>query len=68
MLQNVNLCWNFSLKYVIINSYGDVMVSTGVLEHRWQVECLRHRHKKINANKIKNVLANLGATPELTYA
>ena len=44
------------------------MVSTGVLEHRWQVECLRHRHKKINANKIKNVLANLGAAPELTYA
>ena len=44
------------------------MVSTEVLEHRWQVECLRYRHQKINANKVKNVLANLGATPELTYA
>ena len=35
------------------------MVSTGIVEHRWQVECPRHGHKKINANKIKNAVATL---------
>ena len=40
-------------------SHGADLVSTGIFEHRWQVESPRHGHKKINANKIKNAVANL---------
>ena len=39
--------------------YGADLVSTGIFEHRWQVEGPRHGHKKINANKIKNAVANM---------
>ena len=40
-------------------TYGADMVSTGIVEHRWQVECPRYGHKKINANKIKNAFASM---------
>ena len=45
--------------YDIIYTHGADLVSTGIVEHRWQVECPRHGHKKINANKIKNAVATL---------
>lgn len=49
--------------------HGDVMVSTGILKHRWQVEGLRYRHKKINANKIKNAFANMfGGNQAVAFA
>ena len=35
------------------------MVSTGSLEHRWQVGGTRYEQKAINANKVKNALASL---------
>ena len=35
------------------------MVSTGILENRWQVECPRYGHKKINAKNLKNAVSNL---------
>ena len=45
------------------------MVSTGVLEHRWQVECSRYEHKAINANKLKNAVANMfGGNQTLAFA
>ena len=50
---------NFFSIYDIIFIHGADLVSTGIFEHRWQVECPRHGHKKINANKIKNAVANL---------
>ena len=50
-------------------TYGDDLVSTGIVEHRWQVECPRHGHKKINANKIKNAVATLfGANQAVAFA
>ena len=49
--------------------HGADLVSTGVFEHRWQVECPRHGHKKINANKIKNAVANLfGGNQAVAFA
>jgi len=45
------------------------MVSTVLLSNRWQVECSRHEHKKINANKIKNALAGIfGGNQAPVYA
>lgn len=38
---------------------GMLMVSTGSLEHRWQVGGTRYEQKAINANKIKNAFANM---------
>ena len=38
--------------------HGADLVSTGSVEYGWQVECPRHGHKKINATKIKNAVAN----------
>ena len=43
-------------------THGADMVSTGIREHRWQVECPRHGHKKINAKKISNVVASMFGT------
>lgn len=49
--------------------HGDVMVSTELFSHGWQVDCSRYEHKKINANKIKNAFANLfGGNQELAFA
>jgi len=49
--------------------YGADLVSTGIVEHRWQVGCRRYRHKKINANKIKNAVATLfGANQAVAFA
>ena len=42
--------------YGIIFSHGADLVSTGIFEHRWQVECPRYGHKKINATKLKNAV------------
>jgi len=54
---------------VIIYTHGDDLVSTGIVEHRWQVECPRYGHKKINANKIKNAIATLfGANQAVAFA
>ena len=45
------------------------MVSTGIVEHRWQVECPRHGQTKINANKLKNAVANFfGGNQAVAYA
>ena len=50
-------------------TYGADMVSTGIVEHRWQVECPRYGQKKINANKFKNAVANLfGGRQAVAYA
>ena len=43
-------------------AHGADLVSTGIVEHRWQVECPRHGHKKINATKLKNAIANMFGT------
>ena len=51
--------WYFYEVYVIIFSHGADLVSTGVFEHRWQVECPRQGHKKINAKNLKNAVSNL---------
>ena len=60
------LCWIFKGNYGIICLHGADLVSTGILEHRWQVECPRYGHKKINANKIKNAVATLfGVRPTM---
>jgi hypothetical protein len=49
--------------------HGDVMVSTELFSHGWQVDCSRYEHKKINANKIKNAFANLfGEDQEYAFA
>ena len=42
--------------------HGADLVSTGIIEHRWQVECPRHGHKKINAKKLSNVVASMFGT------
>ena len=45
------------------------MVSTEVLEHRWQVEGSRYEQIKINANKIKNAFANMfGGNQAVAFA
>ena len=50
-------------------THGADLVSTGIAEHRWQVECPRHGHKKINANKLKNAVANMfGGRQAVAYA
>ena len=49
--------------------HGADMVSTGIVEHRWQAECPRHGHKKINAKKIKNVVATMfGGNQAVAFA
>ena len=49
--------------------YGADLVSTGIVEHRWQVECPRHGHKKINAEKLNNAVASLfGGRQVAAYA
>jgi len=43
--------------------------STEIVEHRWQVECSRYGHKKINAEKVKNAVATLfGFNRQVAYA
>ena len=50
-------------------TYGADLVSTGIVEHRWQVECPRYGHKKINAKKLKNAVANMfGASQAVAFA
>ena len=44
------------------------MVSTGIVEHRWQVECPRYGHKKINAEKLNKVEAMFGGSQALAFA
>ena len=45
------------------------MVSTGIVEHGWQVDCSRYERKKINANKLKNAVANFfGGRQAVAYA
>ena len=56
------LCWIFKGNYGIICLHGADLVSTGILEHRWQVECPRYGHKKINAKNLKNAVANMFGT------
>lgn len=59
----------FVRKYDILYLSGADTVSTGIVEHRWQVECPRHGHKKINANKIKNAVANMfGGNQAVAFA
>ena len=61
--------FSFTKKYDIIYTHGADLVSTGIVEHRWQVECPRHGHKKINANKLKNAVANMfGGNQAVAYA
>jgi len=49
--------------------HGADLVSTGIIEHRWQVECPRHGHKKINAKKLSNVVASMfGARQAVAFA
>ena len=49
--------------------YGADLVSTGIVEHRWQAECPRYGQKKINANKLKNAVANMfGGRQAVAYA
>ena len=58
-----------ALFYGIICTHGADLVSTGIVEHRWQVECPRYGHKKINATKIKNAIANMfGANQAVAFA
>ena len=52
-----------------MHTYGDDTVSTGKLVHGWQVEWSRHDQKKINANKVKNAVANMfGGNQALAFA
>jgi len=45
------------------------MVSTGIVEHRWQVECPRYGHKKINAEKLTNFVGNMfGGNQAVAFA
>ena len=49
--------------------YGADLVSTGILERRWQVEGSRYEQKAINANKLKNAVANMfGGSQTLAFA
>lgn len=49
--------------------HGADLVSTGSVEYGWQVECPRHGHKKINATKLKNAVANLfGGNQAVAFA
>ena len=49
--------------------HGADLVSTGLVEYGWQVECPRHGHKKINATKLKNAVANLfGGNQAVAFA
>ena len=54
--------FTFFNKYDIMYAHGADLVSTGIAEHRWQVECPRHGHKKINAKKLSNVVASMFGT------
>ena len=64
-----NSLYSFLFLWYNVYTYGDDLVSTGIVEHRWQVECPRHGHKKINANKIKNAVATLfGANQAVAFA
>jgi len=39
------------------------------IAHRWQVECPRYGHKKINANKLKNAVSTLfGGNQAVAFA
>lgn len=48
--------------YAILERNWGCLVSTITLELKWQVECTRYVHKKINANKIKTVFSNMFRT------
>jgi len=49
--------------------HGVDLVSTGILEHRWQVGDFTLRANKINANKVKEVFANMfGANQAVAFA
>ena len=65
----MNYIFIFYSFYDIIFAHGADLVSTGIVEHRWQVECPRHGHKKINANKLKTAVANFfGGNQAVAYA
>jgi hypothetical protein len=58
-----------SIIRVIIGLPGDDLVSTGILEHRWQFGGTRYEQTKINAKNIKNALANVfGGNQTLAFA
>ena len=49
--------------------HGADLVSTGIVEHRWQVDSSTLRTKKINATKIKNAVANMfGGNQAVAFA
>jgi len=49
--------------------HGADLVSTGIVEHRWQVDCPRYGYKKINAKSIKNVVATMfGGNQAVAFA
>ena len=49
--------------------HGTDLVSTGIVEHRWQVGLFHVRAKKINAEKVKNAVATLfGFNRQVAYA
>ena len=56
--------------YAILSLLGDAMVSTGIVEHRWQVELFTLQTKvNIPGNSIKTAFANLfGRNQELAFA
>jgi len=49
--------------------HGADLGSTGIVEHRWQVEDPRYGYKKINAKKLKNAVANMfGGNQAVAFA
>lgn len=71
-IQNISISWFMDfmlfLWYNVI-VHGADLVSTGSVEYGWQVECPRHGHKKINATKLKNAVANLfGGNQAVAFA
>ena len=69
---NISISWFMDfmlfLWYNVI-VHGADLVSTGSVEYGWQVECPRHGHKKINATKLKNAVANLfGGNQAVAFA
>lgn len=69
---NISISWFVDfmlfLWYNVI-VHGADLVSTGSVEYGWQVECPRHGHKKINATKLKNAVANLfGGNQAVAFA
>ena len=74
MLKILNISIDGNIDFVLVLWYnvyihGADLVSTGSVEYGWQVECPRHGHKKINATKLKNAVANLfGGNQAVAFA